>query len=144
MERTALDSSVVIPALLTWHEHHERALAVVVAARSAASGAILPLPALIESFAVMTRLPPPMRLAPTVAWTLLEAAFAQHTTIAALDGAAAWSMLAALPQIGVSGGATFDAHVLACAKQAGAVRLATFNLKDFQRLDLEGLELLLP
>lgn len=144
MERTALDTSVVVPALLTWHEHHERALPVLIAARSSPDGVILPLPALIESFAVMTRLPPPARLSPEAAWTLLEAAFSRRTTIAALDGAAAWEMLSALPRLGISGGATFDAHVVACAKRAGAERVATFNEKDFRRLDLEGIELLVP
>lgn len=144
MEFTALDTSVVVASLLTWHEHHERALAALVAARSSTSGAILPLPALLESYAVLTRLPPPTRLAPSAAWRLLEAAFATHTTIPALDGATGWAMVEALPAAGVAGGATYDAHILACAKRAGAARLSTFNLRHFQRLDLDGIELVVP
>lgn len=144
MERTALDTSVVVASLLSWHEHHERALPVLVAARESTTGVILPLPALIESYSVMTRLPPPVRIAPQAAWRLLEAAFAQRTIIPALDGTAGWALLAALPDRGISGGATYDAHILACAKQVGAERLATFNLRDFQRLELGGLELFAP
>lgn len=144
MERTALDTSVVIPSLLSWHEHHERALPVLVAARASIEGVILPLPVLIESYAVMTRLPPPSRLAPDVALRLLHGAFSDRTTITALDGAEAWSMLEGLPGAGISGGATHDAHILACAKKAGAERLATFNLRHFQRLDLGAVGLLVP
>lgn len=144
MELTALDTSVVVASLLTWHEHHGRALAVLVATRASASGSILPLPVLIESYAVLTRLPPNARLTPSAAWRMLEVTFAKRTTIPALDGAAAWNMLGTLPAVGIAGGATYDAHILACAMQAGAERLATFNCKHFQRLELDGIELVVP
>jgi len=144
MERVAIDTSVVVAALLSWHQHHDRALAALAAARSSQQGVILPLPALVESYAVLTRLPPPFRLAPPVAWRLIEAAFAQHATVPALDGATAWSMVANLAPAGIAGGATFDAHILACAKHGGAERLATFNHRHFQRLGLDGIELVVP
>ncbi|NLG64599.1 MAG: VapC toxin family PIN domain ribonuclease, partial [Actinobacteria bacterium] len=45
---------------------------------------------------------------------------------------------------GIAGGATYDAHVLACAKQGGAARLATFNRRHFERLELGDMELVVP
>lgn len=144
MERTAVDTSIVVPALLAAHEHHQRALRVLVSAREAESGIIVPLGVLTEAYAVLTRLPPHARLAPEVAWRLLEHAFAERATIPALDGGEGWRMLGTLPSLGIYGGATYDAAILESAKRAGAKRLATFNLRDFERLDLEGVELLSP
>lgn len=144
MDRVAVDTSVVVAALLSWHEHHDRALAVLTAARNSSHGVILPLPVLVETYAVLTRLPPPSRLGPNLAWRLIEAVLAEHTAVPALDGAAALGMVAALSKAGIAGGATYDAHVLACAKQGGAARLATFNGRHFERLDLGDMELVVP
>ena len=46
----AADSSVVVAALLDWHEAHE-------ASRQAAQGAVIPAHALAETYSVLTRLP---------------------------------------------------------------------------------------
>lgn len=144
LEGVAVDTSVVVAALLSWHEHHDRALALLTAARNSSHGIILPLPVLVETYAVMTRLPPPFRLAPSVAWRLIEASFAKHASVPALDGAAALSMVAALSKAEISGGTTYDAHVLACAKRGGAARLATLDRRHFERLDLGEMELMVP
>lgn len=144
MDGVAVDANVVVAGLLSWHEHHDRAFPVLVAARSSGRGLILPLPALIESYSVMTRLPPPFRLAPEDAHGLLRSAFSERTAIVSLKGSAAWVLLDALPAAGVAGGATYDAHILACARSAGAARLVTFNRKRYEKLDLGGIELVIP
>lgn len=144
MGGTALDTSVIIPALLAWHEHHGAALPVVSRALAERGPAIVPLPALIEAFAVLTRLPAPWRLRPMDAHRLLEGTFRGKALLVGLDGDEAWELLDdALPR-GVSGGATYDAHIAACAIKAGAAQLATFNSRHFERLDLGGLHLLVP
>lgn len=65
---TAVDTSVVVPALLGWHEHHERC-------REAAAGARIPSHALVESYSVMTRLPSPHRIDGETAQRLLAGWF---------------------------------------------------------------------
>ena len=140
----ALDTSVIVPALLSWHEHHGAALPVVQEALAGGSAVILPLPALIEAFAVLTRLPPPWRLRPEVAHKLLADTFQSRARVVGLDGDEAWALLAEALSTEVSGGATFDAHIAACAKKAGAARLATFNRRHFERLDLGDVALLVP
>src|ERR1043166_9312671 len=62
---TALDTSAIIAALLTWHESHELALEALVGSMAArGSRLVVPGPALVEAYAVMTRLPAPRRLPP--------------------------------------------------------------------------------
>lgn len=144
MAGIAFDTSVVVPALLRWHEHHPRALPVLQQALASSAPLVLPLPALIECFAVMTRLPPPWRLTRESAHQLLADTFRQRAIIASLEGPEAWEVLdSALPQE-ISGGAPYDAHVAACARKAGVAQLTTFNRRHFERLDLGEVELVVP
>lgn len=141
MAALALDTSVVVPALLAWHEHHARALALVRAALGGDEPLVLPVAVLVESFAVMTRLPAPWRLSPVDAHALLSGAFRSRAHVVGLDGAEGWDVLDAALGAGIAGGTTYDAQIAACARKAGASRIATFNRRDFARL---GLEILVP
>lgn len=144
MAATAFDTSVIVPALLAWHEHHERALSILQETLASPHATVLPVPALVEAFAVMTRLPPPWRLKREDAHQLLAETFRGKAVMVGLDGDEAWSLLDKALASEVAGGATYDAHVGACARKAGAGRLATFNRRHFERLDLGGMELLVP
>jgi predicted nucleic acid-binding protein len=141
---TALDTSVIIPALLAWHEHHGAALPIVSAALTDTAPLVLPLPALVEAFAVLTRLPPPWRLRAGDAHRLLADTFREGARIVGLEGDEAWGLLDTALATEVAGGATYDAHIAQCAKKAGAARLATFNRRHFERLDLGDMVLLVP
>ena len=144
MGGTALDTSVIVPAHLSWHEHHGAALPVLRDALTGDPPAILPVPALVEAYAVLTRLPPPWRLRAGDAHRLLAESFRGKTRIVGLDGDEAWQLLDEALAGEVSGGATYDAHIAACARKAGADRLATFNRRHFERLDLGDVVLFVP
>ena len=63
MTVTAVDTSVIIAALLGWHEAHDPALRALITASDTGGGTLLiPAPALVEAYAVMTRLPAPHEL----------------------------------------------------------------------------------
>jgi len=141
---TALDTSVIVPAVLAWHEHHAVAVRVVRDALGAAERAIVPVPALVEAFSVLARLPPPWRIRPEDAHRLLAENFREGTRVVGLDGDEVWSLLDAALASQVAGGAIYDAHITACARKAGAARLLTFNRRDFERLDLGGIDLVVP
>ena len=144
MGGTALDTSVIVPALMSWHEHHAAALPVVRDALTDAGGAILPVPALVEAYAVITRLPAPWRLRAADAHRLLVETFRGNARVVGLEGDETWDLLDGALGNEVSGGATYDAHIAACARKAGATRLATFNRRHFERLDLGDVGLLVP
>ena len=42
------------------------------------------------------------------------------------------------------GGRAYDALILRCALKTGATRLVTLDRRDFERLDLGGIELIVP
>jgi predicted nucleic acid-binding protein len=143
MRRVALDTSVVVPAVLSWHEHHARAAAALRTLADRGSEVVLPAPALLEAYAVITRLPPPWRTSARIARELLVRNFRQRE-VAALDAADVWGLLDDAIRDGLAGGVVYDAHVLACARRAGATALLTMNARDFARLDCAGIEIVVP
>lgn len=143
MGRTAVDASVVVAALLVWHEAHESAFAAL--DRTVEAGdLVLPLSALLESYSVLTRLPAAHRLSPMDAAGLLERALREAGRLAGVRTAAAWSFLSALVREQVRGGATYDRRILEEARAGGAERLLTLNGGDFRRFALGGIEVVDP
>ena len=108
----ALDTSVVVAALLGCHEAHE-------AARQAARGGAIPAHALLESYSVLTRLPAPHRLAPDVASRLLAGWFPAGRLLLPSSGLVA-SLVARLADAGIGGGSAYDALVGLTAAEHGA------------------------
>ena len=126
----AVDSSVVIAALLSWHEFHERAAK---AMEKALAGRrlLIPFPTLLESYSVLTRLPSPHRLRPEVAHQLLHESFG-GARVMALSSRKAWSFLAECVTTATAGGRVYDAVIASAALEAGARELLTFNPRDFE------------
>ncbi|HTP29942.1 MAG TPA: PIN domain-containing protein [Anaeromyxobacteraceae bacterium] len=139
----ALDTSVIVASLLTWHEHHAPSLRALEAAMDGGQLAV-PVPALVESYAVITRLPAPHRLSARDAHALLESNFAASTRADGLTGPECWAMLASLAAQSIAGGRAYDAQILAAAVKSRAKALLTLNVKDFAALARDDIEIRSP
>ena len=95
---------------------------------------IVAAPALVEAYAVLTRLPPPHRVSPQTAMTLLENNFLKLATIIALNAKSYETLLRRAQKNRVAGGRTYDAVIGACAEQGKAATVLTFNGRDFTAL----------
>ncbi len=142
MTVTAVDTSLIVAALLAWHESHEPALAALIDAL--AGHLVLPAPALAEAYSVMTRLPAPHRISPADACELLSGSFEQRATIVGLTGKETWRFLHETADRHVAGGSTYDALILACARKGGAQRVLTLDRRDFTRLGAAEIEIVVP
>ena len=134
MKVFAVDTNCMIAAVCIWHEHHEQAAAEIERRLDDGERLAIPGPALIEAYAVLTRLPAPHRLAPGDAWTLLESNFvkpAHGVHIVALTGKSYVGLLRDLVKQSVAGGRAYDAVIGGCARRAKAQTLLTFNRKHF-------------
>ena len=138
------DTSVMVAAVCTWHEHHERAITELEHRLAARESLVVAAPALVEAYAVLTRLPPPHRLSPRDANALLETNFLAGGTLAVLDGKAYRSVLREAADHDVTGGRTYDWVIAACAKATRVKTLLTFNARDFLSFRLDGIELRIP
>jgi predicted nucleic acid-binding protein len=141
---TALDTSVLVAGLLSWHEHHRTASAALSVLLESRERIILPLHALAEAYSVMTRLPPPHRLSPRDALQILEGSLRTRATVVGLDGEEGWLCLGDLARSAISGGTTYDGLILACARKAAATKIFTLNPAHFERLGMDGIEIAVP
>jgi predicted nucleic acid-binding protein len=103
----AADTSLVVAAFASWHESHE-------AARLALDGGLhLIGHCALETYSVLTRLPPPHRASSTIVREFLEARFTEPYL--QLSARAYRDFVLGLPAHGVTGGAAYDALVAATA-----------------------------
>lgn len=142
MTRFLPDTSCLVAAVCSWHEHHVSTVEELARRAKRREEMVVAAPALIEAYAVLTRLPPPYRLRPVDTLAVLEGSFGQLEAVAS-TGEEVWDLLRALPGAGVAGGRTYDAHIAACARKAKAGVILTWNARDFERI-AEGIEVASP
>lgn len=114
----ALDTSVVVALLATWHEGHQ---AVAAALRDEAD-VRLPEHVALEAYSVLTRLPPPHRLSPAPVLAFLNGRF--RSAWLRLDPEGHRALLQEASDLRLTGGAIYDALVGATARNAGAQLLS--------------------
>jgi predicted nucleic acid-binding protein len=127
----AVDTSCMIAAVCTWHEHHAAAAGEIERRLGRGERMAIPAPALVEAYAVLTRLPAPHRLAPADAWALVKANFVERRQVIALTGRLYANVLRDFVQQVLGGGRAYDAVIAACARHARAEVLLTFNTRHF-------------
>lgn len=125
----ALDTSVAVPLLVRSHRAHHR-----VAQWWAGRDVALCGPALAETYAVLTRLPGDARLAPTDAALLLTERFASPLVLSPTTPTGLPQLLA---DLGIAGGATYDAMIALTAAEHGCA-LATRDVRARSTYDLVG------
>jgi predicted nucleic acid-binding protein len=135
----------MVPLVCTWHVHHEPAWREIERRLARGEEMCLAAPALLETYAVLTRLPRPNRLAPIEGRAVLEAGFLRRAVrTVSLDVEAYQDLLLAAPDRQIAGGAIFDAVIIACALTAGADAILTFNERQFRFLAPPELEVVVP
>lgn len=103
----AVDTSVVVAAFASWHELHDQARTTL------DDGARLIDHCALETYSVLTRLPPPHRSVGEVVRDFLRLRFSEPYL--RLDARAYREFVLNLPERGVTGGAAYDAVVAATA-----------------------------
>ena len=108
----AADTSLVVAAFASWHESHEGAR------RALDTGLRLIEHCALETYSVLTRLPAPHRSHGIVVSEFLATRFPQP--LLRLSARAYKDFIFGLPDLGVAGGAAYDALVAATAAGCGA------------------------
>lgn len=116
----AADTSFVVAAFASWHERHEAARHLL------DEGVHLIEHCALETYSVLTRLPPPHRCPGAVVRDFLQSRFPDpYLRLSAL---AYRKFLLSLPQHGITGGSVYDALVAATAAE-GHAELVTCDLR---------------
>lgn len=133
----------MVAAVCGWHEHHQPTAAAIDRRLTRGDRLTVPAPALVESYAVLTRLPPPHRLSPADAWALIEATFVDQATVVALTGREYAALLRVGSSGNIAGGRTYDAVIAECARKADADELLTLNRRHFEPAP-DGIDVIVP
>jgi predicted nucleic acid-binding protein len=110
------DTSVLVAAFARWHTEHPLAAAALSRVDAVVDHVV------IETFSVLTRLPPPRRVRAPLVTTFLGDHFPRSTP--RLPGVLPSDLLVAARHAGIVGGAVYDLVVALSARQAGAVLLS--------------------
>ena len=108
----AADTSLVVAAFASWHETHDAAR------RALDAGLRLPEHCALETYSVLTRLPPPHRAPGEVVRDFLKARFPEP--FLRLGPATYRAFVLGLAEREIAGGAAYDALVAATAAEHGA------------------------
>lgn len=138
----AADATVLVAAVVSWHERHKAAASALEAALARKS-LIIPAPALVDAYAILTRLPAQHRLVHADAFHLLRASFGTARLVGSRTRDA-WSLLRRWSVAAIGGSDTYDAQVVEIAKEAGAKTLLSFRRAELERLAIPGIEILEP
>ncbi|PNW44040.1 UNVERIFIED_CONTAM: twitching motility protein PilT [Euhalothece sp. KZN 001] len=134
------DTSVLVAALLVDHPNHNRAFSQLELAKRGKVQGYLSTHTLAELYAVMTRLPQPLRVLPNQAQEVITDLLAYLIPVS-LSPEEYQSAIARMVKFRLSGGGMFDCIIAEAALKVTADCLLTFNPKDFIRLgeDIESL-----
>lgn len=107
-----VDTSMVVAGLASWHEGHDGARSILKRQPR------LPAHVALETYSVLTRLPPPHRFPGGVVAELLAVQFPEVPLT--LPGRRQAELIRGMARSGLTGGAIYDALVAATAKHSGA------------------------
>lgn len=127
----APDTSILVAGFATWHEAHESA------ARALNRGVHLVAHTAVETYSVLTRLPPPHRVAAAAVQAYLSDV--TSADYLALDAQPYRELINDLAINNVTGGAAYDALVGSTAKAAGATLLTRDHraIRTYELLNVE-------
>jgi len=132
----AADTSLVVAAFASWHESHDAAR------RTLDGGLRLIEHCALETYSVLTRLPPPHRTSGLIVRDFLKTRFRQP--FLRLSAQSYKDFILGLPDHGVNGGTAYDALVAATAADCGA-ELVTCDRRALPVYERYGIRtLLLP
>jgi predicted nucleic acid-binding protein len=89
----------------------------------------------LESYAVLTRLPGDLRVSPSEARDLLTATVQANMIIPRFDSENIWTTIETLVMSSVVGGRSYDAFILQILRSVGTGAIATFNPTNFRDLE---------
>ena len=128
------DTSVLVASALQAHEHYSRAVAAVRAVQQGKDRGFIAAHSLLETYAVLTRLPVSPRIHPPMAKCIIDDNFAANFEVIGLEPKEYSELITRLAAKGIVGGTAYDLLLLACAAKAEVDCILTFNVRHFRMI----------
>lgn len=131
MSRYLCDTSALVAAVSSWHEHHDRTCVEMERRKRGKEELVISAHSLAETYAVLTRLPAPHRFRATDAIALIESNWRATPTVQ-LTGAEMWSALREAQRRAMIGGQMYDVLIALAALKAEASTIITWNVRHYE------------
>lgn len=125
------DTSVLVPAFVGDHPHHEASAKVFT--KAAKKRSFCAAHSLAELYSTLTSLPLKPMISPDQAVLFIQEA-RDHLSVITLDEMEYYAAIEQMAERRITGGRIYDALLLHCAMKAKAETIYTWNLKHFQNL----------
>jgi len=132
--RLLLDTSVLVAAMVEAHPMHASALPWLQRAKEKRDAGLVAAHSIAELYAILTTLPVRPRVVPAIAHELIKHDVLDILEVVTLSSEDYVTVIKRLSELGISGGATYDALILQAAAKAGADQIVTLNDSDFRRV----------
>jgi predicted nucleic acid-binding protein len=132
--RVLLDTSVLVAAMVESHPAHTQALPWLQRVRDGTETGLVAAHTLAELYAILTTLPVQPHIPPAVALQLIQHNVLDRFKVVFLSDEDYVAVIDHLSDLGIVGGATYDALILHAAAKAKADQVVTLNEKDFRRV----------
>lgn len=132
--RILVDTSTLVAAMMEDHPAHARVLPWLQKIREGTHTGLVAAHSLAELYAILTSLPIQPRISPAVAQQLIRRNVLDLFEVVALSDSDYITVLDHLTDLGIVGGATYDALILQAAAKANVDQVITLNEKDFRRV----------
>lgn len=137
------DTSVLVAAIVEPHPLHAPAFSWLKRARAKEFDMLIAGHTLAELYAALTTLPIRPKITPGIAGHLIHSDVETLAKMVPLSPSEYSSVIKRMVDMGLSGGAIYDAIIAKAAKKSGVDHVLTFNVDDFKRVWPEGADRLI-
>ncbi len=130
-----LDTSVLVAAMVEAHPAHERGKTWFSRVTSGTDTGVVAAHSIAELYSILTTLPVNPPISASDAEQLIQKNVAEKLEIVSLTSEDYLQVVDQLAEIGIVGGATYDALILRAAENAKVDLVVTLNEKDFRRVN---------
>ncbi len=132
--RILLDTSVLVAAMVEAHPAHTKALLWLQEAKDGTHTGLVAAHSLAEIYSILTTLPVQPRISPALAQELIKRNILDVLEVVSLSGQEYVDAINHLADLGIAGGATYDALILQAALKSNVDQVMTLNEKHFRRV----------
>jgi predicted nucleic acid-binding protein len=132
--KVLFDTSILVAALVEPHPRHTQALSWLRRGKEKEIDIFLASHTIAELYAVLSTLPVSPRITSGLAWRLIHDSVEPLVSIVSLSTSDYLMTVKRMSELGIFGGAIYDALIVKAAQKSGADSVLTFNASDFKRI----------
>ena len=121
--------------MIASHVAHQQARVWIDNIRNGTVAAVISAHSLAEVYSVLTRIPPPQQLSPSIAWHLIQQDILATVEVVALTSQEYRVLIERLARAQIMGGAVYDAVIADVALKSQVDHIVTLNPRDFLRVN---------